>query len=168
MLEKGNLVTSEKSNKMSQNDFSRKVENLIFTLLKCRKEFIDFKDNYTIEDGDRKIKVNIELKECYDNGIKRKRISKTKLKMFTQNCFIRLSTPKLTDGLHKLGGRNGTGFWHSNVQTLLIAESDKYYCLKDECGNVDYLIKNGYIDCQINEDLFLALAALRNDSDIYQ
>lgn len=69
MLEKGNLVTSEKSNKMSQNDFSRKVENLIFTLLKCRKEFIDFKDNYTIEDGDRKIKVNIELKECYDNGI---------------------------------------------------------------------------------------------------
>lgn len=88
--------------------------------------------------------------------------------MFTQNCFIRLSTPKLTDGLRKLGGRNGTGFWHSNVQTLLIAESDKYYCLKDECGNVDYLIKNGYIDCQINEDLFLSLSALRNDSDIYQ
>ena len=32
----------------------------------------------------------------------------------------------------------------------------------------DLLIERGYVDCGKNEDLFLALAELRNDSDIGQ
>lgn len=85
--------------------------------------------------------------------------------MFKQKCFIRFSTPEIVDKLHRFGGRSGTSFWYSKNSTLLIAESDKYYCLDDERDNAEELIKQGYIDCQNNEKLFLALAALRNDLD---
>lgn len=85
--------------------------------------------------------------------------------MFKQNCFIRLSKPEIVDRLHRLGGRQGTHFWYSNNLTLLVAESDKYYCLDDEWGNAENLIKKGFIDCQDHEELFIALAALRNDTD---
>lgn len=88
--------------------------------------------------------------------------------MFKQNVFIRLSTPEIVDKLYRLGNRQGTNFWYSKNSTLLIAESDKYYCLDDERGNAEELIKRGYIDCQNNEELFLAIAALRNDSDKHQ
>lgn len=85
--------------------------------------------------------------------------------MFTTPCFIRLSKPEIVDRLYRLGGRQGTHFWYSNNLTLLVAESDKYYCLDDEWGNAENLIKRGFIDCQDHEELFIALAALRNDTD---
>lgn len=85
--------------------------------------------------------------------------------MFKQSCFIRLSTTDIVDRLHRLGGRQGTHFWYSNNLTLLVAESDKYYCLDNEYGNAENLIKNGFVDCQTNKELFIAIASLRNDSD---
>ena len=85
--------------------------------------------------------------------------------MFTIPCFIKLSKPEIVDRLYRLGGRQGTHFWYSNNLTLLVAESDKYYCLDDEWGNAENLIKRGFIDCQDHEELFIALAALRDDTD---
>lgn len=81
--------------------------------------------------------------------------------VFTTSCFIRKNTPELRKKLERLG----------------------YYlhpeCIDDDRGN--YLFVNreyylnrplGYseelsrsIDCGTNEDLFLAIAALRDDTD---
>lgn len=87
---------------------------------------------------------------------------------FTTKCFIRKSTKDLTEKLHRIGNRSGRGYWHSDINTLLVCESDQYRCLDDEWGNAVSLTKKGYIDCGVNEDLFLAIAALRDDSDVYQ
>lgn len=87
---------------------------------------------------------------------------------FIQNCFIRKSTKDLTDKLYRIGNRSGRGYWHSYINTLLVCESDQYRCLDDEWGNAVSLTKKGYINCGTNEELFLSIAALRDDSDIYQ
>jgi hypothetical protein len=87
---------------------------------------------------------------------------------FIQNCFIRKSTKDLTDKLYRIGNRSGRGYWHSDINTLLVCESDQYRCLDDEWGNAVSLTKKGYINCGTNEELFLSIAALRDDSDIYQ
>ena len=87
---------------------------------------------------------------------------------FTQSCFIRKSTKDLTDKLYRIGNRSCRGYWHSDINTLLVCESDQYRCLDDEWGNAVSLTKKGYINCGTNEELFLAIAALRDDSDVYQ
>lgn len=87
---------------------------------------------------------------------------------FIQNCFIRKSTKDLTDKLYRIGNRSGRGYWHSDINTLLVCESDQYRCLDDEWGNAVSLTKKGYINCGTNEELFLSIAALRDDSDIHQ
>ncbi len=95
--------------------------------------------------------------------------------MFTQCCYIRKNTPKLRNKLKKITGtrkwlfslRNGYG------DCIVHSKTD------DSTGNLPEplrlsplidpeLIQPGYIDCGINEDLFLALAALRDDTDINQ
>ena len=87
---------------------------------------------------------------------------------FTTMCFIRKSTKNLTDKLYRIGNRSCSGYWHSDINTLLVCESDQYICLDDEWGNAVSLTKKGYINCGTNEELFLAIAALRDDSDVYQ
>lgn len=82
---------------------------------------------------------------------------------FIQPCFIRKSTKDLTDKLHRIGNRCGRGFWHSDINTLLLCGNTQYRCLEDEWGNSESIISRGYIDCGVNEDLFLAIAALRDD-----
>ena len=82
--------------------------------------------------------------------------------MFTTPCFIKKNTPELREKLEELGynrhpsyGDNGQylylnrGFYHTNV----IGYSEEIERM---------------VDCGTNEELFLALAALRNDSDINQ
>ena len=87
---------------------------------------------------------------------------------FIQPCFIRKSTKDLTEKVYSIGHRSGRGYWHSGINTLLVCESDQYRCLDDEWGNAVSLTKKGYINCGTNEELFLAIAALRDDSDVYQ
>lgn len=84
---------------------------------------------------------------------------------FTTLCFIRKSTKELTEKVYKLGGRDGRSFWHCDYLTLLLAEKQQFTCLDDEHGNTEMLIKKGFIDCETNEELFLAIAALRDDTD---
>lgn len=81
---------------------------------------------------------------------------------FTQPCFIRKNTPELIKKLEELGynrhpsyGDNGQylylnrGFYHTNV----VGYSEEIERM---------------IDCGTNEELFIALAALRNDTDVNQ
>ena len=82
--------------------------------------------------------------------------------MFIQPCFIRKNTPELIKKLEELGynrhpsyGDNGQylylnrGFYHTNV----VGYSEEIERM---------------IDCGTNEELFLALAALRDDSNYMQ
>lgn len=84
---------------------------------------------------------------------------------FTTPCFIRKSTEELTEKVYKLGGRDGRSYWHCDYLNLLLAEKQQFTCLDDELGNSEMLIKNGFIDCGVNEELFLAIASLRDDTD---
>lgn len=79
---------------------------------------------------------------------------------FTTACFIRKNTKELRDKLIKFGycvvGKSLQCI-KTNVQgKLYIAEQAFEFEL------------NGRIDCGTNEELFLSIAALRDDSDIHQ
>jgi hypothetical protein len=84
--------------------------------------------------------------------------------MFTQSCFIKKNTPELKKKLEELGYKYSTvcGIKSNNIVVSLGCIFDIY--------PVD-TIKRGFnncIDCEANEKLFLALAALRDDNDYMQ
>lgn len=82
---------------------------------------------------------------------------------FTTSCFIRKNTPELRNRLKKLGIRpflcdeelNAIG---ANIK-VHNGRAAVFSC-SDSLNNCDDLI-----DCGTNEDLFLAIAALRDDTD---
>ena len=86
--------------------------------------------------------------------------------MFTQSCFIRKNTPELRKKLEELG-YNRYPRWMADwsdddsCYTYLVADVLYYTYPKEPIKP-----KNGeYIDCGTNEELFLALSALRDDTD---
>jgi hypothetical protein len=100
---------------------------------------------------------------------------------FKQPCFIRKNTPELRKKLEELGYTNGA--WespHFEYPYLMCFPNRKFGLFKGEgfymteddyrCDGKrwTYNPPKEYIDCGDNEDLFLALAALRDDSDINQ
>lgn len=74
---------------------------------------------------------------------------------FIQPCFIRKNTPELRNKLEDLGYKISP-IYSPNEHNLYI-------------GNGTYasanFIDNYYFDCGTDEELFLALAALRDDTD---
>ena len=101
--------------------------------------------------------------------------------MFTQPCFIRKNTPELRDELEKLGYRIcycckfKDNIWLKNF--LAIKNDPSIHGIgvwdiedsQEEALNL-YITENANhpnpaIDCDENEELFLALAALRDDTD---
>ena len=84
--------------------------------------------------------------------------------MFTQACFIRKNTYDLRHSLNNIGKTNCT----QRVFPILISNYEIYYGVHDFEESIDNLMLNGFIDCGTNEELFLAIAALRDDSDIHQ
>lgn len=96
---------------------------------------------------------------------------------FTTPCFIRKNTQELRRGLEELGYSKNYPKWTDDCSIIwayqypvkgfdipcyVIADSfdipfDKHSVL---CGK--------FIDCGANEELFLAIAALRDDTDKYQ
>jgi hypothetical protein len=87
--------------------------------------------------------------------------------MFTTPCFIRKNTAELRRKLESLGYRKG-------VYPLPVGREDVY-------DRDIHLYENSYhfrnstlygitnnIDCGTNEELFIAIASLRDDSDINQ
>ena len=86
--------------------------------------------------------------------------------MFTQPCFIRKNTSELRGKLHSIG---------YDVSDSLNLMGDYIKCSN---GSAECILKpfefkekeelDRYIDCGENEDLFLAIAALRDDSNEHQ
>lgn len=86
---------------------------------------------------------------------------------FTSRCAIHDSNPRIWRklihfGLHpnacspKMASRN------KDNEFCVVVERGSFYCVKEK-NLSDYIF-----DCEDNEDLFFALAALRDDSDINQ
>ena len=79
---------------------------------------------------------------------------------FTTPCFIRKNTPELRKKLRELGYMVLTNF--SNFPCLSTMPNEKAVVPATEIN------RNRVFDCGYNEDLFLALAAMRDDSDYMQ
>ena len=83
--------------------------------------------------------------------------------MFTQKCFIRKNTPELVKNLEDIGykalfsARNGYGEYLYAFNGAIVGGEYNAY---NE--------KTGFVDCGTNEELFLAIASLRDDSDKFQ
>ena len=94
---------------------------------------------------------------------------------FIQPCFIRKNTPELRKKLEELGYKPfgsvkyewDTGWGLSTDNRLGEFESFDNNGLENiiKCESPDY---EDSIDCGTNEELFLALAALRDDTDFNQ
>lgn len=96
---------------------------------------------------------------------------------FTTPCFIRKNTPELRKKLEELGYKllnsgdttldahnyDGKGSHKSIEEGRAIITS--YGNLYGVIYNVDTVTKKGRVDCGTNEFLFLAIAALRDDTD---
>lgn len=82
---------------------------------------------------------------------------------FTAVAFIRKNTPKLRKKLEELGYKECIG----EEGPFLFTSHNIFDCMYTECGLND-LAYNGLIDCGTNENLFLAIAALRDDTDKHQ
>ena len=82
---------------------------------------------------------------------------------FTQSCFIRKNTPELRKKLEELGYKyNGRDTSYGTLYNLYCS-FDSYYELSGPAQPSRY---ESIIDCGTNEELFLALAALRDDTPI--
>ena len=84
--------------------------------------------------------------------------------MFRQSCFIRKNTPELRKKLEELGYTLGVcphaKYGEDKFDWDIHLFENKYHFRPYEL----YGLKNN-IDCGTNEELFLALAALRDDTD---
>ena len=90
--------------------------------------------------------------------------------MFTQDCFIRKNTYELVEKLKELGYNPGFSARHNDGNSLQTCCHKLYGSVH---GYEDMIDNNsddpdGSINCGTNEELFLAIAALRNDSDRFQ
>ena len=83
--------------------------------------------------------------------------------MFTINCFIQGSPmyiQRLADKLEKIGYKWGNDYGCGD-RIYLIAKDGTYHY----ASTLSLYTNDWGLACQCNEDLFLALASLRNDSD---
>jgi hypothetical protein len=87
--------------------------------------------------------------------------------MFTIKCFIRKNTPELRKKLEELGYNYSTFDDLKLDGIVTFPAKDAYSVWANYHFNNMYASKY-YIDCGKNEDLFLALAALRDDKPDYQ
>lgn len=93
---------------------------------------------------------------------------------FTQSCFIRKNTPELRKRLEDLG-YNKSEFGsdlNNSIATTVSNDKSSYTCIKDQSfddtnPHTTWGLKFR-IDCGTNEELFLALASLRDDNDVNQ
>lgn len=80
--------------------------------------------------------------------------------MFTTPCFIRKNTPELRAKLDNLG-YDGVNY---NDDGFLCTFCSMY----SSCDEEAHTTMSGAFDCGTNEEMFLSLAALRNNSDYMQ
>jgi len=82
--------------------------------------------------------------------------------MFIQSTFIKKNTPELRKKLEELGYIPSYKRFNHVGSCTQCNSGNSYACFDAEYEN------GKGIDCGTNEDLFLALAALRDDSDYMQ
>lgn len=89
--------------------------------------------------------------------------------MFTAQCFIRKNTPELREKLIQLGYKNNPlnstdyrkyGIICRNNHFVGVPQNDEEFSIDEYLNKFNYII-----NCENNEELFLALAALRDDTD---
>lgn len=80
--------------------------------------------------------------------------------MFTQSCFIRKDTQELRDKLKDIGLQPHPCIVCKACNYLFV---NRGFYSRNEIGYQEEVEKA--IDCGTNEDLFLAIAALRDDTD---
>lgn len=93
---------------------------------------------------------------------------------FTTPCFIRKNTQELRRGLEELGYSHGKPKYYAdddNKYDFIMCHNGIFFLLSQK----NHVIRNGHplkkygsVDCGTNEELFLAIAALRDDTDKYQ
>ena len=82
--------------------------------------------------------------------------------MFTHRCFIRKNTEELRDKLHSLGYVICTCATMDSLSDGLYTFNGVVHSLFDDSN------PNDSVDCLDNEELFLAVAAVRDDSEADQ
>ena len=91
---------------------------------------------------------------------------------FIQPCFIRKNTPELRKKLEELDYLPPSKVWYDEnfaICTIYRDNKGEYFTFKiDEDFERIIVPSYPYIDCGTNEDLFLSLAALRDDKPDYQ
>lgn len=92
--------------------------------------------------------------------------------VFKQSCLIRKNTPGLRGKLSDLCYKIATHQYFEERKRGILCIPALAVGVPDDCTdfNLDEYLKNNpqIIDCGTNENLFLAIAALRDDSDINQ
>lgn len=90
--------------------------------------------------------------------------------MFTASCFIRKNTPELINKLIDLGYVKALfdeEYTKSEAYGLIVDQGD-IVPLEHPLQEDELMFTYNFVDCDENVGLFLALAALRDDSDINQ
>ena len=86
--------------------------------------------------------------------------------MFTQKCFIKACNGFIIDKLKKIGYVTEDQIISTDSIIMTIPWSSRFISFD---GSAEIEIRKSYrniIDCGKNDELFLAIAALRDDSDI--
>ena len=82
---------------------------------------------------------------------------------FTHSCYITKNTVELRKKLENLGYKSGGRECKSNLLPSIYCHQGTYYeCIQKPSRY------HSIIDCGTHEELFLALAALRDDTDKHQ
>lgn len=92
--------------------------------------------------------------------------------MFTQPCFIRKNTPKLRKRLENLSYLPPSKLWYNENFAICAfwRDNNGEYLIYEIDDDFERIIAPNYpfIDCGTNEELFIALASLRDDNDYMQ
>ena len=86
---------------------------------------------------------------------------------FTTPCFIRKNTPELRKKLEELG-YNCSSLRRDRSCLFTAAYLNVYHSIHPEWLDNEDIRKTNDIDCGTNEELFLAIAALRDDTNYMQ
>ena len=88
---------------------------------------------------------------------------------FTTPCFIRKNTPEIRKKLVEFGYKDYGKLRFYGDPIIIYCDSNHFFTSPFVLKGEQYIGKyDNFIDCGDNEELFLAIAALRDDTDIYQ
>lgn len=87
--------------------------------------------------------------------------------MFTHSCYIKKNTKKIRERLKELGYKENPYKSITNDEKWIYCNS-QYFSIESPLIIQSIEGYEGTINCENNENLFFAIAALREDTDKYQ